>query len=210
MIGAVSTKNVKYDYLVLMFKMTDQEREIWEALFERDKAVLSAGIYSMVAHEMPALTESARIRQPRNTQKLHVRRLFLLALPEYVHVIRFIRSNLRRPAFKDHLKRLIFHVGNTLAQSAIVSASTPAAEAAGVPEPTHIPILPDFARRSPRELFSDPNKLLQTILLELNKPEAERLFIWNAIPPDEYPEEVKKGAPFFKLERLWRTKTNIV
>jgi hypothetical protein len=46
---------------------------------------------------------------PRSGRKTYFRRLFLLPLPEYRHVIRFVRLYIRRPAFKEHLKKLILY-----------------------------------------------------------------------------------------------------
>ncbi len=109
MIAAASQKKAQYDYLILSFALSDTEIPVWESLFWQNKAVLSANIYSMIANEMPALEEAASRRQPRSGQKTYFRRLFLLPLPEYRHVIRFVRCHIRRPAFKEHLKKLILY-----------------------------------------------------------------------------------------------------
>ena len=109
MMGMVSQKKAKYDYLVLSVILSDTEIPIWESLFRQNKAVLSTNIYNIIASEMPALREAANRRQPRSGQKTYFRRLFLLPLPEYRHVIRFVRCHIRRPAFKEHLKKLILY-----------------------------------------------------------------------------------------------------
>jgi hypothetical protein len=109
MMSMVSQKKAKYDYLVLSFILADTEIPIWESLFRQNKAVLSTNIYNIIASEMPALREAASRIQPRSGRKTYFRRLFLLPLPEYRHVIRFVRLYIRRPAFKEHLKKLILY-----------------------------------------------------------------------------------------------------
>lgn len=196
-------KDAKYAYLTLSFKLTDPEKEIWETLFTQDKAVVSVKIYSMVAREMPALAESAERRQSGDKRKAYFRRLFLLPLPEYGHVIRFIQSNLRRPAFKDHLKRLILYGDGTPEQNTFPASNlTPeTATGSGVAnlESTQL----GTTKRSPQELFPEPTKLLRIILIDLGKPEEEREFAWDTIPPDEYPEAVRKGVAFGELTMFW-------
>ena len=203
-------------YLLLSCKLADPEKEIWEALFRQDKVVLSAKIYSMVARELPALTESAGRRQPEGEEKTYFRKLYLLRLPEYEHVIRFIQSNIRRPAFKEHLKRLILYGDGNPERSTIPPAPNPVPEAVPVSEAAqHAETRAEsatrnVAKRSPRELFSEPDKLLQVIFLDLEKPEAAREFIWDEIPPEDYPEAMKAMKPFVKLVRFWNATKNIV
>jgi hypothetical protein len=208
MVTTISTPTGQYAYLLLAFKGNDQERELWEALFERDKAELSVEVYSRIIREMPALKESARIKQAKSVEKAHARRLFLLALPEYAHVIRFIQSNIRRPAFREHLKRLILHGDSNPERSPATPAPNPASEASPASEAAHHAetresVTPTTAKRSPRGLFSKPRELLQVMVLDLKKPEAERRFIWDEIPPEDYPEAMREMKPFDRLVQFW-------
>ncbi len=209
MIAAASQKKAQYDYLILSFALSDTEIPVWESLFWQNKAVLSANIYSMIANEMPALEEAASRRQPRSGQKTYFRRLFLLPLPEYRHVISFVRLNIRRPAFKEHLKKLILYNNERFDRiiSDLVRNSIP--EGTTIPESAqHISVPPDAVmekafRRSPRELFADPHALITTIVRDLRKPETERLFTWDEIPPEDYPEAVRRAVPFGRLTDFW-------
>ncbi len=209
MVTTVSTPTGQYAYLLLAFKGSERERELWEALFERDKAELSVEVYSMAIREMSALKEAARLKQPRSEGETHARRLFLLALPEYAHVIRFIQGNIRRPAFREYLKRLILYGNGNPERNATGPAPNPAPEAVPVFEAAQHSetrtesVTRNAAKRSPRELFSKPRELLQTMVLDLQKPEAERQFIWDTIPPEDYPEAMKTMKPFDILIKFW-------
>jgi hypothetical protein len=201
--SSVPANKRKYEYLLLSFHPHESEIESWEALFEMDKTKLSESVYSLVAREMAGLKESARKQLPRNLNKRQSRRLYLLALPEYEAVLRFIRANIRRPAFKAHLQKLIFQEMNGHAlpaahQITFREAHPGTPPAAQTHEATSL--------RSPGELFHDANKLIQTMLAELMKPEAERVFDWDAIPPDMYPDSVKSSLLFPKLKEHWDNK----
>ena len=120
-------------------------------------------------------------------------------------MLRFIRANISRPAFKAHLQKLIFQEVNDHA--------LPAANQ--VPSYEAHPGMPPAAQtreatslKSPGELFHDANKLIQTMLAELMKPEAERVFDWDAIPPDLYPDSVKSSLLFPKLKEHWDNNAN--
>jgi hypothetical protein len=195
----ILTKKAKYEYLVLSFHILESEMELWEALFERDKAVLSKEVYDLVVLEKAGLQESSSQRKPRLKHKNPARRLFLLPLPEYDAVIRFIKANIRRPAFKDYLKSLILQRGQTHALPASDSPPFPAGS-------NQAQIGKKFGQRSPSELFHDANKLIQTMLVDLMKPEAARIFDWDRIQPDAYPEAVKSSRLFTRLEEHWNRK----
>lgn len=216
-----SKKKPKYDYLVLSFALTDLEIPIWEALFEQDREILSANIYSMITHEKLALAETASHSQPRNGQKTYFRKLFLLPLPEYKKAVSFVRHNIRRPAFKEHLKQLILYKLEQYKKEQLdriitkLARNDPAPEVSMIPESAkHLliqseSIIEKSALRNPRDLFSEPSKLLQIIVLDVKRPEADRLFSWDAIPPEDYPEAVRRGAAFSRLEKYWKEK-NII
>ncbi len=212
MVTTVSTKKYQYAYLVLTFKGTDQEKKIWEALFKQNRMDLSIGIYKMVAREMPALEEASRLRQPRSTQTTHLRRMFLLLLPEYEHVIGFIQTHICRPAFKAHLKKLLIREAQSLGrmQNNPGSKSSPASVPANHTEARIEPAVQKTGKRSPQELFADPHKLISTIVRDLRKPETERLFVWDVIPPEDYPEAVRRAVPFGRLVDFWNATKNIV
>jgi hypothetical protein len=199
MVPMIPTKKAKYEYLVLYFHILESEIGLWEALFEHDKSVLSKKIYDTIAIEMDILQESSSQRRKRIKYKNPLRRLFLLPLPEYDVIIHFIKANIRRPAFKDHLKKLILQCGQTHALS--VSDSPIFPESANQAQ-----IGKESGPRSPRELFHDANKLIQTMLVELMKPEAARIFDWDRIRPDAYPAEVKSSRLFARLEEYWNNK----
>ena len=198
-----SNKRTKYAYLVLAFHIHDSEIGVWQALSERIKADLSKEFYELVARETVGLQESAGKRMPRATYKSHARRLFLVPLPEHETVIRFIRANIRRPAFMAHLKTLILRCGK--------AAAPPVARApAKLENLVHSPPEPQVSNgnhlRGPNELFHDPNMLIQTMHRELMKPESERIFDWDTIRPEAYPDAVKASRLFVRLEEYWSNK----
>ena len=200
MVIQISTKNAKYRYLVITVLLHESETGQWAALFERDKTALSKAVYALVSREMPNLMKSAGKRMPRNSPKGQTRKLYLLALPEYEAEIRFIQNNNRRPAFRDHLKKLILHGEE--------ACSIPAAKPADQPVAQQEKQLDAASRmgrclQSPKELFHDPNKLIQTMLAELTKPETERFFDWGDIQPGSYPESVRQSPLFVQLEEYW-------
>lgn len=204
MVTEAQRKQGKYNYLVLAFHLGEGEAELWEALFEKDKAELSAAIYKLIEREMPSLAVSAQRRMPRSAKKLYWRMLYLKPLPEYAHVIRFVHNNLRRPAFKAHLKQLILY--GTMKLELLRPASIPAK----FPEPTtvieqssQLPVQSELRKRSPRELFAEPGLLIQAMVIDLSKPESEREFAWDEISPEDYPEGAKKAASFSRLVRFW-------
>ncbi len=61
-------------------------------------------------------------------------------------------------------------------------------------------------RCSPRELFSTPRELLQVMGLDLQKPETERQFIWDEVPPEGYPEAMREMKPFHIFVQWNKTK----
>ena len=48
------------------------------------------------------------------------------------------------------------------------------------------------------------------MVLDVKKPEAERLFTWDEIPPEDYPEAMRNTAPFSRLVRYWKETKNIM
>lgn len=203
MVTTKPKQSAKYEYLVLAFHIDDSEVELWEALSERHKADLSREFYGLVALEMDGLQESAALRLPKIKHKNHARRLFLLPLPEHDSEIRFIKANIRRPAFMDHLKKLILHIGKGQVLPAPNASVSQEFQAAKPPE---TPVGQERGLRSPRELFHDPNMLIQTMLGELMKPGTERRFDWDRIQPASYPEAVRASMLFSKLEDYWSRK----
>lgn len=203
-------KKDKYDYLILSFHMEEGEAELWEALFEKDKTELSVALYRLIEREIPALTETARRRTPRSAQKQYWRKLYLLPLPEYAHVIRFVHNNLRRPAFKARLKQLILYGSKKAELPQASPTPAPPPESTTVLEPAdQTPLQPGPCKRSPRELFTEPGLLIQAMVIDMSKPESEREFVWDEVPPEDYPEGAKKAASFSRLVRYWdeRNKT---
>ena len=193
----------KYEYFALSFHLEDAEQSQWEDLFMGDKATLSREIYKLIERETPALKESARKTVSKKERKHSGRRLFLLRLPEYEHVIRFVKTNVRRPAFKAHLKSLILHGEEFI--SPAESAGTPSSVPVDGRQP-EASTLPASRLRSPRELFSEPGKFIQTMIAELKKPHAERLYDWDEIPPGGYPEAITSTMLFSHLEEYWINK----
>lgn len=204
MVTEVQRKQGKYNYLVLAFPMEEGEAELWEALFEKDKAELSAAVYRLIEREMPSLTESAQRRTPRGAQKQYWRKLYLQPLPEYAHVIRFVHNNLRRPAFRSHLKQLILY-GTKKPEAPRLSPApaAPPESATALEQAGKTPPQPGSCKRSPRELFAEPGLLIQAMIIDLSKPESEREFVWDEIPLEDYPEGAKKAASFSRLVRFW-------
>lgn len=203
MVAIAGTPSKKYEYLVLAFQLRDSELELWEVLTGQNKADLSRMVYSMIAQELPALKKSALQRLSRTENVQATRRMFLYILPEFEQIIRFIRANIRRPAFKAHLKSLLLYGESKL--DCLEAASEPLLN-----QPKEVPAREARERqpvlRSPRDLFSDPGNLVKTMFVELKKAKDERLFDWDGIPPDDYPEEVKAARLFGLLRAYWNEK----
>ena len=178
----------KYTYLVISIYVEEHELELWEALVNQDKAALSSTVYQMVLREMPALKASALKSLSLQAQKSRSRRLYLLTLPEFKAVAGFLRANMRRPALRAHLKSLLLYGESQLAPTE---------------PPPLVPTTKKGKARSPRELFSDPNKLVQTMLKELRLPEEKRVFAWGEIPPDDYPDNIRDIGLFAFLREYW-------
>lgn len=172
-------------------------------MFKGDKATLSKEIYRLIERETPALKESARRTASKDERRHSGRRLFLLRLPEYEHVIRFVKTNVRRPAFKTHLKSLILRGEYITSPVESVGESSPTPVAARQIE---APTLPASRLRSPHELFGEPGRFIQTMVAELKRPHAERLFDWDEIPPGDYPEAIASTMLFSRLEEYWLNK----
>jgi len=203
MVKMTTNKRTKYAYLVLAFHIHDSEIGVWQALSERNKADLSKEFYELVAREVAGLQESAGKRMPRARYKSHARRLFLIPLAEHETAIRFIKANIRRPAFMAHLKTLLFRCEKDAAPAVAIPPAKPE-------NLFHNPSAPHVSEknslRSPNELFHDPNMLIQTMHRELMKPEAERTFDWDTIRPGAYPDTVKASRLFARLEEYWNNK----
>lgn len=199
----LSPQKAKYEYFALSFHLEDVDMDQWETLFKEDKATLSREIYRLIDRETPALKDSARKTASKNERKHSGRRLFLIRLPEYEHVIRFVKTNIRRPAFKAHLKRLLLHDSNVILPAEEAFAPSPEPTDGGQPE---APRLPESRLRSPRELFGEPGKFIQTMIAELKKPETNRLYDWDEIPPQDYPETITSTMLFSRLEDYWHNK----
>jgi hypothetical protein len=41
------------------------------------------------------------------------------------------------------------------------------------------------------------------MIRDLQKPEAEHQFIWDEVPPEDYPEEMKEMRSFVRLVQFW-------
>lgn len=203
MVTISQPQKAKYEYFALSFQLEDVDLELWGTLFKEDKATLSREIYRLIDRETPALKESARKTASKGERKHSGRRIFLLRLPEYEHVIRFVKTNIRRPTFKAHLKRLILRGDNVIfsAEDALVLSAAPAVGLQ--PEAS---TLPASLLRSPRELFGEPGKFIQIMIAELKKPDVGRLYDWDEIPPQDYPEAITSTMLFNRLEDYWHNK----
>ncbi|CAK7027389.1 MAG: hypothetical protein DELT_02630 [Desulfovibrio sp.] len=203
MVNVAPAGKAKRKYLLLCFYLSDSETSLWENLFKRDRAEVSKALYSLAARETPALQEAARRTAAKNKSRKLSRRLHLLFLPEYEPVIGFIRMNIRRPAFKEYLKDLILHGENRIIS--LEEKIVPSQECAGkrLAETAQ----PSTSRlRSPRELFDDPGKFVRLMVADLKKPETERLYDWDEIPPGEYPAAISTTMLFSHLEDYWLNK----
>lgn len=192
----------KYNYVILYIYVEESELVLWQTLGNQDKAESSRSIFGMIERELPALRKSALKTMPRAVQKSRSRRLLLLDLPEFREVISFLRSNMRRPALRNHLKSLLLYGESQLD---LTEEPAVAAEPAPDPAPVKEPERPK-SPRSPRELFSDPEKLVQTMVVDLRLPENERTFDWNTVTPDEYPDDVKSMGLFGFLLEHWNNR----
>lgn len=186
-----TTQNSKY--LPLPLNLEESDLDAFNELAAQPKEELSRKVYARIEAEESALRKSALSTLPRQPRSSRSRRLFLCRLPEHADTIKFIRANIRRPAFKAHLKNLILH-------SVI---------------PPDVPFQPDAPQktglRSPRELFSQPPGIIIKAIIadlngegqELNTNTATHNFNWAEVPPDQYPSEVMDQRLFALLRTYW-------
>jgi len=178
-------------YLTLPMDLEESELDVFNDLASQPKGVLSIAVYTKIKAEESALRKSALSTFPRELRTTRSRRLFLCELPEYADTMKFIRGNIRRPAFKDHLKRLLLHGEVFLDESEEC---------------------PTDHFRSPRELFGEPAAVIIKAIItdlnakgvDLNTNVSSHHYNWAEIPPDEYPPEVQSQKLFEFLRSYWK------